>query len=140
MCRRTVVLEREEPECLLEINPADAKRIGIKPWDRVRVRSRRGAIEVKARVTGTVPEGILFLPFHFHEAAANLLTTPAADPNAKIPEFKVCAAAVEPLVKKVIRHAPPMTYEEARRLILDLYMPPEEFEEKASKEIAGNKI
>ncbi len=129
LCRRTVALEREQPECLVEINPADAERIGARPWERVRVRSRRGVIEVKARVSDIVPEGIIFLPFHFHEAAANVLTNTAMDPDAKIPEFKVCAVAVEPVVpKNAKRPAPPMTFQEARRLILELYMPPEERE------------
>lgn len=100
MCRRTATLEREEPECLLEINPADAERLGVRPGEPVWVRSRRGSITVKARVTGKVPEGIIFLPFHFREAAANLLTINAVDPNANIPEFKVCAAAVEPVRRK----------------------------------------
>ncbi len=97
LCRRTLTLEREEPECVVEINPADAEKLKVRPNAAVRVRSRRGAITVKARVTKTVPEGIVFLPFHFREAAANLLTINAVDPNAKIPEYKVCAVALEPV-------------------------------------------
>ena len=90
-------------------------------------RSRRGSIEVKARLTGTVPEGIIFIPFHFREAAVNLLTINAVDPNAKIPEFKVCAAAVEPVRRKPgTRQAPRMGYYEGMRIGLDLYIPPEE--------------
>jgi len=100
MCRRTAALEREDPECLVEINPVDAGRLGLRSNERVRIRTRRGSIEVKAFVTDTVPEGIIFIPFHFREAAVNLLTINAVDPNAKIPEFKVCAAAVEPLKRK----------------------------------------
>ncbi len=127
MCRRTITLEREEPECMVEINPADAERLEIRANDPVRVKSRRGSIEVKARVTGTVPEGIIFIPFHFREAAANLLTINAVDPNAKIPEFKVCAAAVEPVRRKPgTRQAPRMGYYEGMRIGLDLYIPPEE--------------
>ncbi len=95
MCRRTAVLEREEPECLVEINPADAERLGIGKRTRVRVTSRRGSIEPRALVTGRVPEGTLFIPFHFMEAAANILTNPATDPGAKIPEYKVCAVKIE---------------------------------------------
>ena len=127
MCRRTATLEREEPECTVELNPTDAERLGIRPNELVRVKSRRGSIEVKARVTGTVPEGIIFIPFHFREAAANVLTINAVDPNAKIPEFKVCAAAVEPVKQKPgTRPAPAMSYKEGMRIGLDLYIPPEE--------------
>jgi predicted molibdopterin-dependent oxidoreductase YjgC len=127
MCRRTATLEREEPECLVEISPADAARIEIRSGEPVRIKSRRGSIEVKANVTGAVPEGIVFLPFHFREAAANLLTVNAVDPNAKIPEFKVCAVAVEPVKRKPgARQAPRISYKEGMRIGLDLYIPPEE--------------
>lgn len=97
MCGRTVVLDREEPECYMEINPADAERLGIKNRSMVKVSSRRGSIEVRMFVTPRTPEGIVFIPFHYREAAANVLTNPAVDPEAKIPEFKVCAVRVEPL-------------------------------------------
>ena len=127
MCRRTITLEREEPECMVEINPADAARLEVRQNDPVRVSSRRGSIEVKARVTETVPEGIVFIPFHFREAAANLLTINAVDPNAKIPEFKVCAVALEPVRRRPgARHAPRIGYYEGMRHGLDLYIPPEE--------------
>jgi formate dehydrogenase alpha subunit len=130
MCRRTITLEREEPECTVEINPADAERLEIRHNDPVRVKTRRGQIEVKARVTGTVPEGIVFIPFHFREAAANLLTINAVDPNAKIPEFKVCAASLEAVRKKPgTRPAPRLSYHEGMRIGLDLYLPPEETEQ-----------
>jgi formate dehydrogenase alpha subunit len=95
MTRRTSVMEREEPSCRLEINPADAEKLGIRDGGTVRVRSRRGQIEVTASVTGRTPAGTVFLPFHYREAAANLLTNPALDPEAKIPEFKACAVALE---------------------------------------------
>ncbi|HEY6011526.1 MAG TPA: molybdopterin-dependent oxidoreductase, partial [Nitrospirota bacterium] len=127
MCRRTITLEREEPECLVEISQADAERLGVRNNDPVRIKSRRGSIEVKARVTGNVPEGIIFIPFHFREAAANILTINAVDPNAKIPEFKVCAASLEPLRQKPsARPAPRLGYYEGMRRGLDLYIPPEE--------------
>jgi formate dehydrogenase (NADP+) alpha subunit len=129
MCRRTITLEREEPECTVEINPADAERIGVRRGDPVRVTTRRGSLEVKARVTNVVPEGIVFIPFHFREAAVNLLTVDAVDPNAKIPEFKVCAAALEAVRKKPgTRPAPRLSYHEGMRKGLDLYIPPEEME------------
>lgn len=99
MCGRTSVLEREEPECFVEINPVDAEKLGIKDRSMVRVMSRRGSIEVRAYVTNRTPEGIVFIPFHFREATVNILTNPATDPTAKIPEYKVCAVKVEPLLK-----------------------------------------
>ncbi len=127
MCRRTAVLEREFPECLVEINPVDAERLGVRPWEPVRITSRRGSLEVKALVTTMVPEGIIFLPFHFREAAANLLTIGAVDPNAKIPEFKVCAVAVEPVLRKPgTRPVPRISYREGLKLALELYIPPDE--------------
>jgi formate dehydrogenase alpha subunit len=127
MCRRTITLEREEPECTVEISPTDAERLEIRHNDPVRVKTRRGELEVKARVTGTVPEGIIFIPFHFREAAANLLTINAVDPNAKIPEYKVCAASLEAVRKKPgTRAAPRLSYQEGMKIGLDLYLPPEE--------------
>jgi len=74
---------------------ADAKNIGVESGDWVKVRSRRGEIEVKVLVTKRSPRGLVFLPFHFAEAAANILTLDARDPQAKIPDYKVCAVAVE---------------------------------------------
>ena len=64
--------------------------------DRMRVTTRRGAIELKARVDRDVPPGLVFIPFCYAEAAANLLTNPQLDPFGKIPEFKFCAARIEP--------------------------------------------
>lgn len=96
MTRRTSVLSREYPEALVEVSPEDAERLGIVDRRRVRVASRRGQVQLTARVTTDVPPGTIFIPFHFYEAAANLLTNPALDPEAKIPEFKVCAARIEP--------------------------------------------
>jgi len=100
MTRRTTTLDREEPACFIEINPADAARLDVKNRDMVKVISRRGEIAVKALVTEKTPEGTVFVPFHFREAAVNLLTNPAYDPIAKIPEFKACAVRVEPVVKR----------------------------------------
>jgi formate dehydrogenase alpha subunit len=83
------------PEALVEIHPSDAEKIGIINGDWVKMRSRRGEIEVKTLVTERSAVGMVFLPFHFVEAAANLLTLDARDPQAKIPDYKVCAVAVE---------------------------------------------
>jgi predicted molibdopterin-dependent oxidoreductase YjgC len=63
----------------------------------VRLRTRRGTITARARVTDGIAPGSVFMPFHFAEAAANVLTHAALDPVAKIPEYKVCAVAVEPV-------------------------------------------
>jgi len=83
------------PESLVEINPQDAVRLGIESGKMVVVSSRRGRVKAKAAVTSRSPEGIVFMNFHFREAAVNLLTNPALDPIAKIPEYKVCAVRVE---------------------------------------------
>jgi len=95
MTRRTSTLDREVPAGYVEINPKDAERLAIKKGSRVKITSRRGEIETKALVTEKVKEGSVFVPFHFSEAAANVLTNPAVDPVAKIPEYKVCAVKIE---------------------------------------------
>lgn len=82
------------PESLVEISPQDAAKLGIVSDSYVTVASRRGKLRVKANVTDRSPEGTVFMNFHFHEAAVNLLTNPALDPVAKIPEYKVCAVKV----------------------------------------------
>jgi predicted molibdopterin-dependent oxidoreductase YjgC len=84
------------PEALVEINPVDASLLGIFDGQSVRVVSRRGAVVLRAAVTEKTTAGVVFIPFHFHEAAANLLTIDALDPQAKIPEFKACAVQVFP--------------------------------------------
>jgi predicted molibdopterin-dependent oxidoreductase YjgC len=83
------------PHPTVEIHPKDAKQLGIKAGDTMKVRSRRGKIEAIALVTERSPRGMVFIPFHFAEAAANELTLDARDPQAKIPDYKVCAVAVE---------------------------------------------
>jgi formate dehydrogenase major subunit len=69
--------------------------LGVAPGERVRVSTRRGSVELLARSDRDVPPGLVFIPFCYAEAAANLLTNPALDPFGKIPEFKFCAARVE---------------------------------------------
>jgi formate dehydrogenase alpha subunit len=104
MCRRTTVLEREEPEPFVEINPKDAEALEIKDRSKVRITSRRGSITVMAIVTERVPQGIVFVPFHFREAAANILTSAVLDPEVKIPEYKVSAVKIEPEeIKKTLK-------------------------------------
>jgi formate dehydrogenase major subunit len=95
MTRRSVKLDQEVSAAYVEIHPQDAKRIGLNGSRRVRVRSRRGEIEASVRITERIQPGIVFIPFHFAEAAANALTHAALDPIAKIPELKVCAVQVE---------------------------------------------
>ena len=95
MTRRASVLDTIEPEAVASLAPADLRRMGIRPGDMVRVATRRGAIELKARADGAVPAGMIFIPFCYAEAAANVLTNPQLDPFGKIPEFKFCAARVE---------------------------------------------
>ena len=100
MTRRTATLEREQPECTVEINVDDARQSGIKNRTRIRVSTRRGSIEALASVSGKIIRGTIFIPFHFSEASVNLLTNPALDPHAKIPEYKVCAAKIEKVYEK----------------------------------------
>jgi formate dehydrogenase alpha subunit len=95
MTRRSASLHQEVPEAYVEIHPDDAAAIGLNGASRVRVSSRRGEIELAARVTPHIKPGVVFIPFHFAEAAANALTHAALDPTAKIPEYKVCAVRME---------------------------------------------
>ena len=82
------------PESLVEINPGDATRLGITEGQMAKVSSRRGSVTAKATLSERSPAGIVFMNFHFREAAVNLLTNPALDPIGKIPEYKVCAVKV----------------------------------------------
>ena len=95
MTRRAEVLDRIEPEAVCHLSPGDIGALGLDAGGFVRVATRRGAIELKARADRDMPRGMVFIPFCFAEAAANLLTNPALDPVGKIPEFKFCAARVE---------------------------------------------
>jgi formate dehydrogenase alpha subunit len=84
------------PESFIEINPTTAKELGVNDGAKVRVSSRRGEIATVAKLTRTIKQGVVFMPFHFSEGAANMLTNPALDPISKIPEYKVCAVRIEP--------------------------------------------
>jgi len=95
MTRRSPTLDREVRSAYIEINPADASELGIRHNGVVKVRSRRGEITVRAEVSETVPRGVVFIPWHFKEAAANKLTNDTLDPDSKIPGFKVCAVKIE---------------------------------------------
>jgi formate dehydrogenase major subunit len=94
MTRRSKGSMERCPESLVEINPFDAERLGIGDGQTVKVTSRRGTLQAKAKITTRSDRGTVFMNFHFHEAAVNLLTNPALDPIAKIPEYKVCAVKV----------------------------------------------
>ena len=85
------------PEATAELHPDDAQHLGLATGDWVEVASRRGAIQMRVMVTGRSPHGMVFVPFHFVEAAANVLTNDRLDPRAKIPDFKVCAVSLTPI-------------------------------------------
>lgn len=96
MTRRVRAIETLYHEPYVEINPEDAINLGIKNGDTVRVSSRRGSIVLKAMVTKRPDRGVVFIPFHFREAAANILTnSKALDPLCKIPELKVSAVNIK---------------------------------------------
>ena len=95
MTRRASTLDALEPGPVANLSRGEIARLGITPGDRIRVTTRRGAIELYARQDDAIPDGVVFIPFAYVEAAANLLTNPALDPFGKIPEFKFCAAKVE---------------------------------------------
>jgi formate dehydrogenase major subunit len=101
MTRRASVLDEIEPEAVASLAPVELRRLGIAAGDPVRVTTRRGMIELKARADSNVAPGMVFIPFCYAEAAANVLTNPQLDPIGKIPEFKFCAAKVEPAEVRV---------------------------------------
>jgi formate dehydrogenase major subunit len=96
MTRRSKALDTLEPEAFVGIHPEDAASLGIDNGARVVVTSRRGRVTLRARVGERERRGSVFMPFHFREAAANLLTLDDLDPDGKIPGFKFCAVRVEP--------------------------------------------
>jgi predicted molibdopterin-dependent oxidoreductase YjgC len=97
MTRISKDLDQEETTGYVEINPLDAAELGVQDQDTLILSSRRGELEVTARLSETVPPKTLFLPIHFGENPANVLTSPACDPLCKIPEFKVAAVHVTKL-------------------------------------------
>lgn len=97
MSRRVRALSTVSPKAYIEIHPLDAERLSIREGEMLKVSSRRGSIVLKARVIKSPDVGVVFIPFHFKEAAANELTNPVYDPICKIPEFKVCAVKIEKL-------------------------------------------
>ncbi len=95
MTRRAKVLDDLEPEAIACLNPKQIRSLGMQSGEMVRISTRRGVIELVLRADRDVPEGMIFIPFCFNEAAANVLTNPQLDPYGKIPEFKFCAARIE---------------------------------------------
>ncbi len=96
MTRRATGLDAREPTPIVEIHPEDAAQLGVTDGDLVRLTSRRNSMVTAVRVSERVARGQVFVPFHFREAAANLLTNPVLDPYAKMAELKCCAVRVEP--------------------------------------------
>ncbi|MGH7753666.1 MAG: molybdopterin oxidoreductase family protein, partial [Gemmatimonadales bacterium] len=95
MTRRSQGLDAREPTAVVEINPADAAELGVEDGDPVRLTSRRNSILISVRVSDRVARKQVFVPFHFREAAANLLTSPVLEPHAKMAALKVCAVRIE---------------------------------------------
>jgi formate dehydrogenase major subunit len=95
MTRRSKALDEISPEPYVDVNPIDLDRLGIQDGEKVKVSSRRGTITLKVRASTRVSPGNVFIPFHFKEAAANVLTNDVLDPYGKIPEFKFCAVSIQ---------------------------------------------
>jgi formate dehydrogenase major subunit len=102
MTRRASVLDAIEPQAIACLSPKDMKRYDVRGGDVIRVSTRRGAIELSVRIDEAVPSGMVFIPFCYAEAAANILTSPQLDPFGKIPEFKFCAAKVEKIAQPAV--------------------------------------
>ncbi len=102
MTRRSAVLDAVEPEANCSLHPKTLRKMGLEAGDMVRLSTRRGSIEIMARADRAIAEDMVFLPFAFVEAAANILTNPALDPYGKIPEFKFSAVKVEPVGDAVV--------------------------------------
>ncbi|MEX2286275.1 MAG: formate dehydrogenase subunit alpha [Planctomycetaceae bacterium] len=96
MTRRSYALSHIEPDAFAAMNPSDLRRLDIAAGSSIRVSSRRGKIELAVRADAGIEPGSVFIPFHYREAAANILTADALDPYGKIPEFKFTAVRVEP--------------------------------------------
>ncbi len=101
MTRRSLVLDAVEPEANCSLNPRTLKLMGIEPGEMVRLSTRRGSIEIMARADRAIAEDMVFVPFAYVEAAANILTNPALDPYGKIPEFKFSAVKVEKIEQSI---------------------------------------
>ena len=94
MTRRAAVLDALEPMATASMCAADIARLGVEAGDVITIASRRGQVTLRVRRDDGTPQGAVFVPFAYYEAAANMMTNPALDPFGKIPEFKYCAVAV----------------------------------------------
>ena len=94
MTRRATVLDAVEPQANASLHPRTLRRLGVEAGDMITIETRRGSISVMARADGAVAEDMVFVPFAYVEAAANILTNPVVDPFGKIPEFKFAACRV----------------------------------------------
>ena len=94
MTRRATVLDAVEPEANASLHPRTLDKLGVRPGEHVVIETRRGKVAVMARADKAVAEDMVFLPFAYVEAAANILTNPQLDPYGKIPEFKFSACRV----------------------------------------------
>ncbi|RUR33985.1 formate dehydrogenase subunit alpha [Vreelandella andesensis] len=97
MTRRSHVLDALEPDAVASLSPGELNRLGVAPGEKLTITTRRGTITLTARMDSKIPEGMVFVPFAYVEAAANLLTNPALDPYGKIPAFKYAACRLAPL-------------------------------------------
>jgi formate dehydrogenase major subunit len=97
MTRRSQPLSAIQPESFVEVHPDDCENLGVENGAFVVVSSRRGQVTLQVRASRATQPGSVFIPFHFREAAANVLTTDVLDPDGKIPEFKFCAVSVQPV-------------------------------------------
>ena len=95
MTRKSDAVRQVSPTGYVEIHPENAKKLKIDDGEKVEVSTTRGKVETLAKVTDLIEKDWLFMPFHFAEGPANMLTIDALDPIAKIPEYKVCAAALK---------------------------------------------
>lgn len=102
MTRRASILDWAEPEANASLNPKTLRRLGVAPGEMVRISTRRGTIEIMARADRAVSDDMVFVPFAYVEAAANILTNPQLDPYGKIPEFKFSACRVEKVEDEII--------------------------------------
>ncbi|MGI9591042.1 MAG: molybdopterin oxidoreductase family protein [Myxococcota bacterium] len=96
MTRRSQALAAIQPESFVEVHADDCAKLGVENGAFVKVSSRRGQVTLQVRASRATQPGSVFIPFHYREAAANVLTTDVLDPDGKIPEFKFCAVSVEP--------------------------------------------
>jgi len=98
MTRKVEDLNYIRSQEFVEINPHDGQSMGIEDGELIEISSRRGKLKVKAKITDKSPPGVVFMTFHFAETPTNVLTNPALDPVAKIPELKVCAVKLNKVI------------------------------------------